>query len=97
VISITQILNTTKITLFSPHIPHKLLDLIIVLFLDLFGYWLNPKDLLPGNYIAQIEVSFISQIINSNFPFSLGDQSGKPVMRIQVILKYQPSLEVEGS
>jgi len=77
--SLTQILNTTKTTLRSYHFSGKYLNLIFVLLLGLFGYWLGPQDLSKGDYTAEIESSVENQSLSLIFPFSLGDQSGKPL------------------
>jgi len=77
--SLTQILNTTKTTLRSYHFSGKYLNLIFVLLLGAFGYWLGPQDLSKGDYTAEIESSVENQSLSLIFPFSLGDQSGKPL------------------
>ncbi len=77
--SLTQILNTTKTTLRSYHFSGKYLNLIFVLLLGLFGYWLGPQDLSKGDYTAEIESSVENQSLSLIFPFSLGDQSGEPL------------------
>ena len=77
--SLTQIINTTKTTLRSSHFSDKYLNLIFVLLLGLFGYWLGPQDLSKGDYTAEIESSVENQSLSLIFPFSLGDQSGEPL------------------
>lgn len=75
--SLAQIVNTTKTTLRSYHFSGKYLNLIFVLLLGLFGYWLGPQDLSKGDYRAEIELSVENQTSSLIFPFSLGDQSGE--------------------
>ena len=75
---LTQILNTTKTTLRSFHFSYKYLNLIFVMVFGLFGYWLGPKDLSKGDYTAEIALLVENQTLSLIFPFSLGDQSGKP-------------------
>ncbi len=77
--SLTQIKSTTKTTLRSSHFSGKYLNLIFVLLLGLFGYWLGPQDLSKGDYTAEIESSVENQSLSLIFPFSLGDQSGEPL------------------
>jgi len=77
--ALAEKLNSTKLSLRSYYLSHKSLNLIFVLLLGLFGYWLGPQDLSKGDYTAEIELSVENQTLSLIFPFSLGDQSGKPL------------------
>jgi sodium-dependent dicarboxylate transporter 2/3/5 len=57
----------------------RYLELLLVLVLGLFGYWLGPKDLRLGDYSAQIDLSFNGHSLSVTYPFELGEQAGQPV------------------
>jgi len=53
--------------------------LLLVLLLGLFGYWLAPADLTPGNYTAHVRATLPGQELTAAFPFTVGQQSDTPV------------------
>jgi sodium-dependent dicarboxylate transporter 2/3/5 len=57
----------------------RYLNLLVVLILGLFGYWLGPKDLPLGAYSAQIDLSHNGHSLSATYPFELGNQAGQPI------------------
>ncbi len=55
----------------------RLFQLIIVVILGAFGYWLAPADLIQGPYSATVGVDVGGQHIQAELPFILGQQAGE--------------------
>ena len=72
----------------------KYLTLLFVLLLGLFGYWLAPADLTPGNYTAHVRATLPDQMLTAAFPFTIGQQSGAPLTIRTATDSYE--LVVEG-
>ena len=72
----------------------KYLTLLFVLLLGLFGYWLAPADLTPGNYNAHVRATLPDQMLTAAFPFTIGQQSGAPLTIRTATDSYE--LVVEG-
>ena len=90
-------MNTHQVASRSLSIPHKYLSFIAVCLLGLFGYWLGPKDLVMGNYSAQVNVTLKGHAISIEYPFMLGQQAGQPVVLTTADGQYQLVIEGEDA
>ncbi len=87
-------MDTHQVASWSLSIPHKYISLIAVFVIGSFGYWLGPKDLPLGDYLAQTDVSLKGHTLSVGYPFVLGQQTGQPVVLTETNGQYQ--LTVEG-
>lgn len=92
--SIAQLIDATTTTLRTYHNFDKLLKLVVVFLLGLFGYWLGPNNLSAGQYNARIAVTLEETTFSMDFPFKFGHLSSAPIILSQKFEDYQ--LIVEG-
>lgn len=77
----------------SSGVSGKLLSLVVVLVLGVFGYLSGPQDLRAGDYEVEVAVALENQTLSLAHPFTLGE-AGQSVVRTETVGPYQ--LVVEG-